>query len=640
MSPGSPAPPGAPSGVGKSKAKAMMAAQEPMTEEERAAAEARQRSFERSLAGPSVGKAGLMRDQTEVNRIIAEASRGSKFYNNQVKKDKELTEKIEWYRAKRDELLHMAQIDRLEVEADRILLEVEATRDLSQTIVHVDMDAFYASVEVQRDPSLKGKAFGVGQGVLTTASYEARKYGCRSGMAGFIAKKLCPHIILTKLNFDLYIAASKSVREVLLQYDENLMMASLDEGYLNITPYMSSHNMTASEVVTQIRAEVEAKTQLTMSAGIAPNRMLAKICSDKNKPNGQYEMDFERATITRFMRDLAVRKIPGFGRVTERCLEGLGVETCGDIYTRRAELLLMDHWFGFRGLCKAYLGIADNNVAPGKREERRSVGVERTFRDKTKDEEILDELAGIAEELEKDLERLQYAGKTVTVKYKLHTFENKTRAKSVPKYISTSKDIFPVALELLKRELPLRIRLLGIRLSTLKDLTIEEKGIRGFLSRPSLKAGSMQAGPSRSATPDEEAGASELALLQAEVNDRACEVYDLSGELDSDQLASPRPSSEEDGTPPPSLLGKRRLTEMNRPIGPICPICQKALGAGVSNTGLNEHIDWCLNQDAIREASARSPKKVKPDRARDKGGTRREEVDAKGSMMKWLKRAP
>ncbi|KIR54036.1 DNA polymerase kappa subunit [Cryptococcus gattii Ru294] len=451
-------------------------AKEDVPGEERAAAEAMQRSFERSLAGPSVGKAGITRDQTEINRIIAEASKVS-FTIIRCEKIRSSLKRSHGTEARcRDELMRMAPRDQLEAEADRILMEVEATRDLSQTIVHVDMDAFYASVEVQRDPSLKGKAFGVGKGVLCTASYEARKFGVRSAMASFIAKKLCPHIILTDLHFDLYTEASKAVKEVLVQYDENLMMASLDEGYLNITPYMSAHNMTASEVVTQIRAQVEEKTSLTISAGIAANRMLAKICSDKNKPNGQFELAFDRATIVRFMRDLPVRKIPGFGRVTERCLEGLEIETCGDIYEKRMDLLLMDHWFGFRGLCRAYLGIADNTVAPGRREERKSVGVERTFRDKTDDEEIMATLIEIVEELGKDLDRLQFAGKTITIKYK-------TRAKSISKYISSTRDILPVAQELLKKELPLRIRLLGVRLSTLKDLTVPEKGIKGLPRR-------------------------------------------------------------------------------------------------------------------------------------------------------------
>ncbi|KAI9639378.1 uncharacterized protein MKK02DRAFT_35023 [Dioszegia hungarica] len=534
------------------------------------AKEKRKRDFERSLAGPSVGKAGLVRDQTEINRIIAEASK--------VRKDEELTEKITWFRNKRDSLMQDASREKLETDADRILLEVESTRDLTQTIIHVDMDAFYASVEVLMDPSLKGKPFG----------YEARKFGCRSGMAGFIAKKLCPHIILVPLNFDRYIAASKSVREVLLQYDENLMMASLDEGYLNITGYMAAHDMAAVDVVSQLRAQVEEKTQLTISAGIAPNRMLAKICSDKNKPNGQFLLDFDRNVITRFMRDLPVRKIPGFGRVTERCLEGLGVElmqTCGDIYTHRAELLVMDHWFNFRNLSKAYLGIADNKVAPGKREERKSVGVERTFRDKTDNEEILAELANIAEELEKDMTTLQYAGKTVTVKYKLHTYVNKTRAQSVKRYISTSAEILPIAQELLRRELPLRIRLLGIRMSTLKDLTVPESdGIQKFFAKTSAKT--------REPTP---------------------EPIDLSLEDDDDEL------EEGDFVPP---VTKDHL------LGPVCPICGKALGPGTSNQDLNEHIDWCLNKDAIGEAKKRTPKKPKKDP---------DKKEPKGSMMAWLK---
>ncbi|KAL7423654.1 hypothetical protein Q5752_001235 [Cryptotrichosporon argae] len=559
-----------------------------MTEEELAAAEKRKKSFERSLAGPSVGKAGLARNQEEINRIIAEASKGSKFYNNQVRKDKELTERIEWFITKRDELLQTANLPHIEAEADRILAEVEALRDMTQTIVHVDMDAFYASVECQRDPDLKGKAFGVGVGVLTTASYEARKFGCRSGMAGFIAKKLCPDIILVPTHFDLYIEASKQVREVLREYDENLAMASLDEGYLNITPYMATHDMTARQVVDQLRRRVEERTSLTISAGVAPNKMLAKICSDKNKPNGVFELDFDRAVITRFMRDLPVRRIPGFGRVTERCLEGLGVETCGDIYGHRAELLLMDHWFGYRGLCKAYLGIADNHVSPGRREERKSVGVERTFRDKMSDDDIMDTLKDIAEELGKDLANLKYAGKTVTVKYKLHTFENKTRAQSVKKYISTTEEILPIAQELLKKELPLKIRLLGIRLSTLKDLTVEESGIK------------------KNATED-----TPNSTLDVER-----EVVDLSG------MEEEEPLDEADYLPPdpagPAAASDMKTAELGasrsgdtRSAGPVCPICAKALGAGTTNDKLNEHVDWCLNREAIKEASGSGGEKRK-----------------------------
>ncbi|KAK4689989.1 DNA polymerase kappa, partial [Tremellales sp. Uapishka_1] len=604
-----------------------------MTEEERFKAEAQKKSFERSLAGPSVGKAGLMRDQEEVNRIIAEASKvdtivlrrrdltriaRKRYYVNQVKKDKELTEKITWFQNKRDEMMKTANIQRLEADAERILMEVEATRDLTQTIVHVDMDAFYASVEVKQDPSLKGKPFGVGIGVLTTASYEARKFGCRSGMAGFVAKKLCPQLIQVPCNFELYIAASKSVREVLLQYDENLMMASLDEGYLNITSYMSSHSMTAKETIDQLRAEVEAKTGLTISAGIAANRMLAKICSDKNKPNGQFQLEFERTAITRFMRDLPVRRIPGFGRVTERCLEGLGVETCGDIYEKRVELLAMDHWFGFRGLCKAFLGIASNVVEPGKREERKSVGVEKTFRDKTDDEDIMKTLEELVEELGKDLERLKYAGKTVTVKFKLHTFQNKTRALSIKKFVSTAEDILPIARELMKKELPVKIRLLGVRLSTLKDLTIPDQGVRPFFTSPSKKS-SRSASASR-AKSSEADNSDDFTILEDDN-----ELQEWKEESDflppaNEQVLGKRKSTSPDAMP---------TTEKKHTLGPVCPICAKTLGPSTSNQGLNEHIDRCLNTEAISEASKRTPKKKRKEKDKISG-------PVAGSMMEWL----
>ncbi|EJT52727.1 hypothetical protein A1Q1_02062 [Trichosporon asahii var. asahii CBS 2479] len=540
-----------------------------------AAAEAAERqrlSFERSLAGPSVGKADGYADHVsckltlEINRIIAEASKGSKFYENQVRKDKELTEKIAWFCAKRDELLRETPREKILADADRILMEVEADRDLSQTIVHVDVDAFYAAVECKRDPSLKGKAFGVGQGVLTTASLTGS----------------------TPLHFDLYTEASRKIREVLLkvsyailhradiQYDANLMMAGLDEG---ITGYIQQHDVTALEAVEKLRAEVEAATGLTISAGIAPNRMLAK-------PNGVFELEFNRATIVKFMHDLPVRKIPGFGRVTERCLEGFGVELTGS---------------------KAHLGIADNSVQPYKREERKSVGVERTFRDKWEDEDILAELANIAEELEDDLKRLQYSGKTVTVKYKLHTYESKSRAQSVKKYINTKDDILP--------ELPVRIRLLGIRLSNLKDLTVPETGIKEFFAK------------SASSSPKKTKPATKSPELDLSQIDEAVEASSSAPETSAPGV----PGEALDTDPSPSNPG------------PLCPICQRALGPETTNAQLNEHIDLCLNRGV--EGIETSPvKRKEPTSTQGTQGTqatqgRRKKKRKEGpTVLDWLKR--
>ncbi|CCL99084.1 uncharacterized protein FIBRA_01098 [Fibroporia radiculosa] len=284
-------------------------------------------SLVKRLAGPSTTKAGLAIDQSGINRIIAEASKGSKFYENEKRKDKDLTERIARILRHRDEVLKGVDIHSIEHGVDQLLFKLEGQRDLTQTIVHVDMDAFYASVELLDDPSLEGRPFAVvGKGVLTTASYEARKYGVRSGMAGFIAKKLCPHLILVGNHFDRYLEMSRRVMDIFRRYDPNMCAASCDEGYINITAYCEDHQLTAEECVQQMREAVQKETRLTVSAGIAPNKMLAKICSDKNKPNGQFKLESDPATIKEFMHDLSIRKLPGVGRVNERLLESIDIK--------------------------------------------------------------------------------------------------------------------------------------------------------------------------------------------------------------------------------------------------------------------------------------------------------------------------
>lgn len=234
-------------------------------------------SLVKRLAGPSSGKAGLAKDQTEINRIISEVSKGSKFYENEKKKDMELTARIEKILRQRDEATRGVDLHKVELAADQLLAQIESHQDLTQIIVHVDMDAFYANVELLDNPKLAGKPFGVGYGVLTTASYEARKYGVRSGMAGFVAKKLCPDLILVPIRFSRYSEMSKMVMNVFRQYDPNMCPAGCDEGYLNISSYCEEHCLTAEECVQQMREAVFHETKLTVSAGIAPNKMLAKV---------------------------------------------------------------------------------------------------------------------------------------------------------------------------------------------------------------------------------------------------------------------------------------------------------------------------------------------------------------------------
>ncbi|KIL62574.1 hypothetical protein M378DRAFT_12776 [Amanita muscaria Koide BX008] len=438
-------------------------------------------SLVKRLAGPSTGKAGLAKDQTEINRIIAEASKGSKFYENEKRKDKELTEHIQRILKQRDEIMKDADIKKVEVLAEHKLAKLEAQRDLTQTVVHVDMDAFFANVELLFNPDLEGKPFGVGRGVLSTASYEARKYGVRSGMPAFIAKKLCPELILISIHFSRYTEMSGKVMSIFKTYDPNMAVAGCDEGYLNITAYCQEHGITADECISEMRQKVFEETKLTVSAGIAANKMLAKICSDKNKPNGQFHLPFDAKSITEFMRELPIRKIPGVGRVNERLLDSIGIKTCGDIFTHRATVYLMDKQFGTNFLLRTYLGIASNVVMPHQREERKSIGSERTFTPLDDKQKILEKLQEIAQELEDDMESNGWTGRTVTLKYKLDTYQVFTRAKSTNKWVKKKEELFTIGKELLMPEFPLRLRLIGLRVTKLKDLkATNNTGIKRF----------------------------------------------------------------------------------------------------------------------------------------------------------------
>ncbi|CAD6946655.1 unnamed protein product [Tilletia controversa] len=456
-------------------------------------------SLRKRMAGPSSGKAGLSADQEEINRKIYEASRGSKFFQNERIKDAETTQRIAVLLAKRDDALSRISLDSpewraIEKKIDLRRAELEATRDLSRQICHVDADQFYAAVELKRDPTLKGKAFGVGSGVLTTASYEARQKGCRSGQAVFVAKALCPELIVVRNDFKAYVQASSDIMEILGSYDENLQPASLDEAYLDITDYCTQHQMTAEQV---LRKEVEEETGLTVSVGIAANKTLAKICSDKNKPNGQYDLPHDRDGIMQFTETLKVRKIPGIGRVTERILQAVNVETCGDIWKQRHELFLT---FGssIDQLLSAYLGLGSTHVRPNDRRERKSVGRETTFRPTNDLEQMKAELRSCADQVEKDLERTHFKGRTVTLVAKKDTYQRFTRAKSGNTYLHKADDLYQITLSLLLAEIAelarsdpaakLTLRLIGVRMTHLKDLQPPDNQIKKLFEAAGSKA--------------------------------------------------------------------------------------------------------------------------------------------------------
>ncbi|KAF4337032.1 DNA polymerase kappa subunit [Fusarium beomiforme] len=551
-----------------------------------------------SLLGPSLLKAGQDKvDQTKVSEIIYNASKGSKFFNREEERDKVLTQKIEQIIARKAQL-EKRDLTRDLRNADRLIAELELTRDLTQHIVHVDCDAFYAAVELLDRPEIKDLPFAVGGGVLTTCNYVARKFGCRSGMAGFVAKKLCPNLILLKPNFQKYNAKAHEVREVLVNYDPRFESASIDEAYLNITEYCQEHQMDPAEAVEQMRREVHQKTNITISAGIAANAKLAKICSNMNKPNGQYVLPCDRPTIMAFMRDLPTRKVNGIGRVLERELLEIGIKTCGDLYEHRQYLnpLFGDKTSEF--LLSCYLGLGRTKIQPAEEYERKSVGTESTFRDMSDPAQLRAKLRSTAEELEQDMKRAECKGRTLCLKVKLHTFEVFTRQVVLPRAIHLADDLYNYALPILtklEQEMPgMKLRLMGLRcthlVSTKKPDTMAFFGFR----------------PRRT---DSEDGPPE-GVLKRKASDGEGEWEqwpEANAQLDdSDGLLEGSSSNQDTPKQYPGRRHGKEIAPNPTKTNAVeeqwwdCPICGRPQVA--DERQFNEHIDLCLSRQTIREA--------------------------------------
>uniref|UniRef100_A0A3B4GRW3 DNA polymerase kappa n=1 Tax=Pundamilia nyererei TaxID=303518 RepID=A0A3B4GRW3_9CICH len=387
-----------------------------------------------ALNDNKAGMEGLDRDK--INKIIMETSKGSKFYENELKRDQQVNQRITKM------MLQKARITEQQLnKAQAQVRSLEKSRDLSRVIVHVDMDAFYAAVEMRDCPELKDKPMAVGSmSMLSTSNYHARKYGVRAAMPGFIAKKLCPSLVIVPLNFDKYRAVSNEIREIFADYDPNFQPMSLDEAYLDFTDHLeqrqhwpeSTHThhfrkkaepsqeavtevrelspvlfedspgsspspvgpegvhapagdfevfgTSVEEAVREMRFRIEQKTMLTASAGIAPNMMLAKVCSDKNKPNGQYRLPSTREAVMDFIQNLPVRKVCGIGKVSEKMLNALGISTCSHLGQQMALLSLLFSETAWHHFLEVSLGLGSTYIPRYcLHEERKSMSTERFF---------------------------------------------------------------------------------------------------------------------------------------------------------------------------------------------------------------------------------------------------------------------
>lgn len=340
-------------------------------------------------------------------------------------------------------------------------------------IIHIDMDAFYASVEQIDNPELKGKPVAVGgneiRGVVSAASYEARKFGVRSALSGALAKKYCPELIFVKLRFERYKEISNKIRKIFHEYTDLVEPLSLDEAYLDVTQNKKG-NPSASLLAKEIRERILNEVGLTASAGISVNKFIAKVASDINKPNGQKTVNPEE--VLSFLEDLPIRKFYGVGKVTTDKMYQLGIFTGLDLKNKSEEFL--EKHFGKSG-CFYYnvvRGIHNSEVKPNR--ITKSVAAEHTF-DKNLTSEIFmeEQLQIIAGQLENRLKKYNVSGKTITLKIKYSDFSQQTRSKTLPYFISDKSLLFETAKELLNQErMKDSVRLLGI---SLNNLNTEQK---------------------------------------------------------------------------------------------------------------------------------------------------------------------
>jgi DNA polymerase-4 len=360
-----------------------------------------------------------------------------------------------------------------------------------RSIIHLDMDAFYASVEQLDNPELKGKPVIVGgtskRGVVSAASYEARRYKIHSAMPIAQAIKLCPHGVFLPVRMKRYKEISSRVYAIFQNYTPLVEPLSLDEAFLDVTASVKLFG-TAEDIAKKIRKEVFKKTGLTVSAGVASSKLVAKIASDINKPDGLTIVP--DGTEAEFLAPLPLKRLWGAGKKTREVLGMLGVKTIGDL--AKLPLSLLEKKFGRHGksLHNAALGLDERNVET--EHETKSIGHEFTFNtDLTDITTIKRELLELATMVAKRLRRYQFQGRTVTLKVKYHDFKQITRSATIKQHTADSKKIYEEVLQLLKKteagQKP--IRLLGISVSGLKHggSISQQLLFQGFQTNPKRK---------------------------------------------------------------------------------------------------------------------------------------------------------
>ena len=438
-------------------------------------------------------KAGMKdEDREKIKRIVYEMSKDSPFFKEQERRDQRVGEHIAACRA-RLARLGAAELAAHQQRADRIIANLDGSRQLGRLWCCVDMDAFFAACEALEDPSLRGDVpFAVGGlSMISTASYAARRIGVRSAMPGFIAQRLAReagiHLRFVPGDHAKYARYAEMSRAAFRQFDAAFLPMSCDEAFLDLTDYCHRHAVDAAEAARRLRAAVLQSTGgLTCSVGVAPSRLLAKIASDVNKPNGQHIIPSERSAVGAFLAPLPLRKLPGIGRVADRVLrEVLEADTCAALLERRAALCALFTPREATSYLTSALGIGGETPPPppaAGEPLQKGISQERTFEPVGHEARLRQWCSELAQRLEEQMAAKGLQGRTLTLKLKTDSFRKTDRTCSVPSHFGhgSAVRIEPIALARLDEQLranraavsgqagSVRYRLMGLRATNLR----------------------------------------------------------------------------------------------------------------------------------------------------------------------------
>eukprot|EP00435_Cladocopium_sp_Y103_P027055 s1977_g6.t1 len=562
-----------------------------------------------NFTGVSANKAGMGADRKLVADFVYQKSKNSQYTQHQIDLDAKQHARAEAIAKELkdfEQRMTCAERQAEEKRAEAEMEELEKHRDLSRTHCVVDMDMFYAAVEIRDQPELANKPVAVGGlGMICTANYVARLYGVRSAMPGFIAVEMVknPQLVGSKMppeelifvtpNFAKYTKVAMQTREIFREYDPNFQAYTLDEAYLDLTDFLGSSARDAEEVVQEMRDKVKASTGLTCSAGIGPNRMVAKIASDEKKPDGQTRIQPSREAVLEYMDKLPVRKLPGCGKVLEHQISTiLQINTCAEL---RAAVCHVRRAFASRPktsafLLRAALGLSGEELSEEGDEVgavvRKSLSCERTFRNEFQAPELRQRLQDLCRSVAEDMAASvpPLACRVVTLKVKTSSFEVRNKQISVPRAIGfanfggkenteeevnrVTQELFKLLEPVLESFLPCTLRLMGVRISSFRDQ--KQLLLKGQRQLCSFFSNSRN-----------EAAKDAVPLCADSRVPSAQEVIEL---LSEDEAEVMEPAETKDESKRRRVEGKHEISSV------LCPVCGKRLVMSEADGHVNGHF--------------------------------------------------